>query len=377
MNKNAVVLGCGMVGAAMVRDLADDSAISVTACDFSPRSLERLPQDGAITKRRVDLRDAAAMRGAISDADVVLGALPSVMGLTALRAVVEAGKPYCDISFMPEDAGQVSETARTRGVTAVVDCGVAPGLSNLLAGYISAQVDEIESLRMYVGGLPRVRRWPYEYKAPFAPSDVVEEYTRPARFIESGHIVTRPALTDIELLDFAQAGTLEAFNTDGLRSLLHTVPARHMVEKTLRYPGHARLMAALRETGFFGREAIDVKGQSVRPIDLTEALLFRLWKLEEGEREFTVLRVEAEGSKDGRPMRFRYDLYDETDAERGLSSMARTTAFPCAIVARLLLSGEFAEPGVHPPEVLGRRPGMLERITGELARRGVHLMRTE
>jgi saccharopine dehydrogenase-like NADP-dependent oxidoreductase len=374
MKKHAVVLGCGMVGATMVRDLASDPSISVTACDFSEANLARLPQDAAIARRRVDLRDQAALREAIAQADVVLGALPSVMGLAALRTVIEAGKPYSDISFMPEDAGQLDELAKARRVTAVVDCGVAPGLSNLLAGHIHAQVDELESLRMYVGGLPFVRRWPYEYKAPFAPSDVVEEYTRPARFIEGGRLVTRPALTDIELLDFPEVGTLEAFNTDGLRSLLHTIPARNMIEKTLRYPGHARLMAALRETGFFGREPVEVKGTAIRPIDVTEALLFRLWKPGEGEREFTVLRVEAEGLKAGRAVQFRYDLYDETDTQRGMSSMARTTAFPCAIVARMLLRGEFAEPGVYPPELLGRRPGMLDRMTTELAVRGVKLI---
>ncbi|MEK7730322.1 MAG: saccharopine dehydrogenase C-terminal domain-containing protein, partial [Planctomycetota bacterium] len=214
-------------------------------------------------------------------------------------------------------------------------------------------------------------QWPYQYKAPFAPSDVIEEYPRPARIVENGKIVVKPALSDPELMDFPQVGTLEAFNTDGLRTLLGTVRVANMREKTLRYPGHIELMRVLRETGFFDQSEIEVKGVKVRPRDVTAKLLFPRWTYEQGEEEFTVLRVLVEGLHGGKAMRYAYDLYDEYDRTSGMSSMARTTSFPCVIVARMLALGRFAERGVFAPETLAQREGLFELIVSELDRRGV------
>lgn len=373
MKKHITVLGCGMVGATLVRDLASEPNVVVTACDLSDANLARLPDAPAIVRQRADLSDPAVLRKVIAKADVVVGALPSRFGFAALRTIIEAGKPYSDISFMPQDATELDALAKQHGVTAVVDCGVAPGLSNLITGYVHGQLDQTDSVRIYAGGLPRIRQWPYEYKAPFAPSDVIEEYTRPARLVEGGRIVVKPALSDPELIDFHQVGTLEAFNTDGLRSLIHTISATSMVEKTLRYPGHARLMRVLRDTGFFDHCHVDVGGVAVRPIDLTSRLLFPLWALEECEEEFTLLRVVVEGRRGDRRVCHTYDLYDEFEPAGRMSSMARTTAFPNAIMARLLLSGQLREAGVFPPELLATRPGIMEHMTESLARRGVVL----
>ena len=311
------------------------------------------------------------MREIISDHDVVLGALPSRIGFRTLDAVLRSGKCYCDISFMAEDAMELDPLAREHGATAVVDCGVSPGLSNMMVGHAVARLDRADRAEIYVGGLPKVRLWPYQYKAPFAPSDVIEEYTRPARIVEDGRVVVKPALSDPELMDFPQVGTLEAFNTDGLRTLLGTVRVANMCEKTLRYPGHIELMRVLRETGFFGQNEVDIKGVKVRPRDVTAKLLFPRWTYEQGEEEFTVLRVLVEGLHGGKAIRYAYDLYDEYDRTSGTSSMARTTGFPCVIVARMLALGRFAERGVFAPEMLAQRDGVFEFMVDELARRGV------
>jgi saccharopine dehydrogenase-like NADP-dependent oxidoreductase len=191
--------------------------------------------------------------------------------------------------------------------------------------------------------------------------------------VEDGQVVVKPALSEPVLMDFPQVGTLEAFNTDGLRSLLKTINARNMKEKTLRYPGHRDLILALRETGFFGKEGIEVKGIRVAPADVTARLLFPLWALEPGEQEFTLMRVVVEGSVQGRCRRYTYDLYDEYEPTTGMTSMARTTGFPCVIVARMLAEGSLNMPGVHPPEVLGMQQGMLSKIIAEMAARGVFL----
>ena len=212
-------------------------------------------------------------------------------------------------------------------------------------------------MRILVGGLPVVRRWPWEYAAVFSPIDVLEEYTRPARFIERGERVEREALSEPELIDVPGVGTLEAFNTDGLRSLLDTIRAPDVREKTLRWPGHIDKIRVLRAMGLLGTEAIRAGGVSVRPIDVTAKLLFPQWQLRAGEEEFTVLRVEVVGRKEGRLVRRIWDLLDRTDRATGDTSMARTTGFPAAIVARMVAKGELRSPGVHPPEDFGGTPG--------------------
>lgn len=378
MNKKAIVLGCGRVGAAMVRDLAGDGEFQVTAVDVTEENLRALAPLPGVAIREADLSDSTAVSEVIADQDVVLGALPSKVGFQTLRAVIEAGRPYCDISFMSEDPLGLDGIARQGGVTAVVDCGVSPGLSNLCVGHAYADLDQTERAVIYVGGLPKVRHWPYEYKAPFAPSDVIEEYTRPARLIENGEPVEKPALSDPELIDFSRAGTLEGFNTDGLRTLLHTLDIPFMKEKTLRYPGHAELMRVFRETGFFGKDPVAVGDIEVRPLDVASRLLFAKWKFAEGEEDFTIMRVVVDGWKSDEPMRYTYDLFDEYDRSSNTSSMARTTAFPCTILARMLARGELGEAGVYPLELLASREGLYDMVTRELAVRGVHLtMRVE
>ena len=370
--KNAVVLGSGMVGSVMAADLSSDPGFRVRIVDSRPENLARANQrcHGRAETREADLSDSKSIRAAIADADIVLGALASHLGLNALKTVIEARKPYCDISFMAEDAIDFSSFAEGAGVTAVVDCGVAPGMSNLLAGYAAKVLAPCESIEIYVGGLPVERRWPFEYKAGFAPSDVIEEYTRPSRIVEHGTIVVKPALSEPELLDFEGVGTLEAFNTDGLRSLATTLNVPFMKEKTMRYPGHINLMRAMRETGLFSKEPVTVKGTTIVPLDLTSQLMFPKWTYEPGERDLTVMRISAVGIKAGVRTRLTWDLLDFLDPATGFTSMSRTTAFPCTIVARLIASGKISTKGVLPPELIAD-PWIVEHLLSELGKRGV------
>lgn len=367
-----VVLGGGRVGAAMVRDLALDEPFSVTLVDASEAALAAFAGDAKVKTRRADLRDPAGVAAAVADADLVLGAVPGHMGFATLKAVLGAGKNVVDISFFAEDAFELDALAREKGLTAVVDIGVAPGCSNLLLGRMEQELDEALSFACYVGGLPLVRRWPYEYKAPFSPSDVIEEYVRPARLRYGGQMVTRPALSDSELIDFPGVGTLEAFVTDGLRSLLFTSKVPTLVEKTLRYPGHREKMEMLRETGFFGEEELTLRsGAKVRPVELASHLLFPLWQLDPREEELTVMRVVVEGTKDGQKVRHTFDLHDRTDKASGTSSMARTTGYTATAAVRLVAGGHYRRPGISPPEFLGREANCCQRIFADLEARGV------
>ncbi|MBI4912925.1 MAG: saccharopine dehydrogenase NADP-binding domain-containing protein [Acidobacteria bacterium] len=363
--KRIVVLGAGRVGAAMARDLASEFQVEVV--DQNQDFLDLLRGEG-IPGRRADLSAPEAVQAVVAQADVVVGAVPGFMGFRTMRAVLEAGRDIVDISFYEEDPFGLEDVARNR--IALMDCGVAPGCGNMILGHLERELDRVDRWDCLVGGLPVVRTWPFEYKAGFSPIDVLEEYTRPARFVEHGRLVTRPALSDPELVDFPGVGTLESFNTDGLRSLIRTSDAPFRKEKTLRYPGHIEKMRMLREMGLFSKEPVEVKGHPVVPLDLTTRLLFPLWQMGEGEEDFTVMRVIVEGASQGQPRRFVYDLLDRFDAATGTTSMARTTGYTCTAAVRAVAQGRFNRRGISPPEFLGRE-GCWPFIRGELAQRGV------
>ena len=369
------VLGAGLVGSAIARDLAQEKTFRVTAIDLNQSALEALKTQADLEIRQADLRAPGVVQANVADSDLVVCAVPGFMGFDTLREIISAGKNVVDISFFAQDAFLLDDLAKKQGITAVVDCGVAPGLCNVIAGHVDTILDEIASYTCYVGGLPQVRRWPYEYQSVFSPADVIEEYTRPARLIEHGQQVLRPALSEVELLDFPGVGTLEAFNTDGLRSLIKTLDAPFMKEKTLRYPGHADLMRIFRESGFFDEQAIDVKGQQVKPLDVTSKLLFAQWKAE-GGHDLTVLQVTLEGTKGGHSYTYTYDLLDHYDLPTQTTSMARTTGYTCAIVARQVASGLFAQKGICPPEFVGRTAGCYEHLMEGCAARNIDVKET-
>ncbi|MFN7987022.1 MAG: saccharopine dehydrogenase C-terminal domain-containing protein [Thermoanaerobaculia bacterium] len=375
--KSVAVLGAGLVGSLVAKDLAADGRWSVLSVDRSSGALERLTGIPNLSTERADLADTAEVSRIAAKVDVVVGAVPGFMGTQTVRAALEAGRPVSDISFSPEDPFELEGVAKAKGVPAIVDCGVSPGLSGLAVGRAAALLDSVDDVRIYVGGLPAARHWPFEYCSVFSPTDVIEEYVRPSRCVEGGEVVVRPALSGVEPLDVPGVGTVEGFYTDGLRTLLKTVKARNLCEKTLRYPGHADRMRMLRETGFFSSEPISVHGVPVVPRNLTEVLLFHTWRRRDGEEELTFLRVICDGRRGGARVRRTLELLDRTDKATGDTSMARTTGFPCATGARLLLEGAFTTPGVFPPELLAKDDALYGRFLAELGQRGVAVEETE
>ena len=370
-----MVLGGGRVGSAIVRDLAAEDGFSVLGVDLDPVRVERMIEfgaDGVVA----DLSDLANVSEAVSDADMVVGAVPGFMGYRTVERVLQEGRPIVDISFFPEDAFGLDQLAREAGVCCLVDCGIAPGLSNLILGRLEAHLDETASFHCLVGGLPVERTWPWEYKAPFSPGDVIEEYVRPARLRREGVEITMPALSEVELVDFPGLGSLEAFNTDGLRSLLRNSSAPDMVEKTMRYPGHAVRMRILREAGFFSTEPIQVASGIVCPRDVTEALLFNAWQFDEGEPDLTVMRIVVSGTREGKSLRYTYNLLDYYDPDTETSSMARTTGYTCTAMVKLVTEGLWSEPGLAAPEVVGRDADCYDAVLKHLVDRGVHVFPT-
>lgn len=374
--KKIIVLGAGLVGKEMAKDLAP--SFDVTAVDRSADALAAaFPQHPAIKTLTADVSDPDRIRRLVAPFDVVVGALPGFMGKAALKAVIEAGRDVVDIAFFPEDPFDLDALAKRHGVTAIVDFGVAPGMSNMFAGYHQKTMASLSNVEILVGGLPVVREFPFEYKAVFSPIDVIEEYTRPARYIENGREVVRTALSDPELLYFPGVGTLESFNTDGLRSLARTINCPNMKEKTLRFPGHIHLMTVLRESGFFDKTPIPVNGTMIAPLDFTARIMFPKWQLQPGEEDFTVMRVTIEGtSREGAAEKVVYDLFDRFDTKAGVTSMARTTGYTGTAGVRLIAEGRFHRPGINPPEFVGEDGDCLQFVLAHLAERNIHYRKT-
>ena len=308
--------------------------------------------------------------------DMIVSAVPGFMGYKTLETLIQLKKKIVDISFFPEDALALNALAKENNVTAIVDCGVAPGMSNLVLGRYNEEMT-IHSFECMVGGLPKLRLKPFEYKAPFSPVDVIEEYTRPARYVENGFVVTKPALSDAELIHFEKAGTLESFNTDGLRSILVTMNhIPNMKEKTLRYPGHIALIQALQQAGFFNEKEVEINGNKIRPLDFTSKILFDQWKLQPEEAEFTIMTIVVKGIKDGKDITVNYFLFDEYDAATKTASMSRTTAYSCTAAVNLLAQNLFNEKGVFPPELVGKHRDCFDYILNYLKDRNVIYKKT-
>jgi saccharopine dehydrogenase-like NADP-dependent oxidoreductase len=368
--KKIVVLGGGMIGSAIAFDLS--SQYKVTVVDFDTDKLNVIKDKYKVKIINEDLSDPKNIKKIVKDFDLVICAVPGFMGFATLKTVIETGKNVVDISFFNEDPFELDNLAKRNEVTAVVDCGVAPGLSNIILGFHNSKM-EIKSFECFVGGLPEKRVLPFQYKAPFSPIDVIEEYTRPVRMVEDSKLITRSALSEIENIEIEEIGTLEAFNTDGLRTLIKTMNIPNMKEKTLRYPGHIKLIKFLNECGFFGKEDIEIKSNKLKPVDFTSKLLFPLWHLEEDEKEFTVLMIRIIGKERGNNREHSYKLLDLFDEKLKITSMARTTGFTCTSVARLLINEDYKNIGISPPEFVGADETCFNKVLKDLNNRGIQL----
>ena len=371
-----IVLGAGMVGSAIAIDLAKKHKVTITDIDI--KVLDRVKQKcNTLEIQQLDVTNEIELKKTVAQHDLVICAVPGFLGFQTLKNIIEAGKNVVDISFFSENSLELDKLAKEKNVTAIVDCGVAPGMDNIILGYHNEKM-KLTDFECLVGGLPKIKKWPFCYKAPFSPIDVIEEYTRPARYVENGVEVVREALTDCDYVAFEGVGTLESFNSDGLRSIIHTMShIPNMKEKTLRYPGHVEYVRVLKESGFFTEEKIEVGGQLVSPLEFTSKILFNEWKLGETEEELTVMRVTVKGENaDGKTEAIVYDLHDEYCDETKTSSMARTTGYTAAAAANLFLEGVFTEKGVFPPELVGRHEACFHYFIKYLEERDIHYKKT-
>ncbi len=374
-----IVLGCGKIGSVMAMDFA--RSVEGSEVVLADKSGERAKGVASTIEGAgwfaVDTTDYRGLVESLRGFDLVLGALPGDYGYKALEAAAEAGVDVVDVSFTPEDPMGLVEAAKDAGVTIVPDCGVAPGLSSILVGYGSTKLDRVREAHIMVGGIPETPIPPLGYTITWSAEGLIDEYVRDVHIVEGGKVVDVPALSGLEEVDFPGVGRLEAFYTDGLRTLVHSLPGvESMYEKTLRYPGHVEKVRLLRELGFFDDESIYMEGRSVSPRLLTARLLERsLWKPEVGD--LLAMIVDVRGEVGGEEARYRYSILDRFHRNTGVTAMARTTGYTASIVGGMLARREIREKGVVPPERLGMNETVTEFLLSELRTRGVLVEETK
>lgn len=372
----ALIVGSGNIGSVAAADLARSMPqLEVVVADkYADRANAIVKKISAanVTAVSVDVSDHDSLLKDLEPFDAVLGFLPGNLGYKLMKACIEAHKNLVDVSFTAENPLVLNEEAVKAGVAIIPDCGLAPGISNLLVGRATAEFEKTRSVEMMVGGLPEKPIPPLEYVITWSPDSLIDEYTRKARIIKDGEMSEIEALTGVELVDFPGVGRLEAFFTDGLRTLMYTIEADEMWEKTLRYPGHAAKIKTLGELGFFEENTVSIDGVTISPRKVTARLLCKALTKPE-IRDFVALKVRITGTKDGAERSHDFVMLDRFDDEQKVTSMARTTAYPVSIAAQLLLQGKIDERGIIPPERLGMNFETYELFCRGLEARGIRI----
>ena len=374
-----LVLGAGLQGSACAYDLLQNPEVTeVRLADLHVEHLAPFlaPYSGKrLLPTRLDVRDREAVLALMRESDAVTSAIPYYFNLELARAAAESGVHFCDLGGNTEivlEQKKLDAQVRAKGKTIVPDCGLAPGMVNILAQYGIDQMDTVRSVRIYVGGLPQQPEPPLDYQIVYSLEGVLDYYTTLSWVLRDGKQTQVAALSEREAVAFpAPIGALEAFHTAGGLSTMAqryegTIPT--MEYKTLRYPGHAHVMEAIRELGLLDLEPVDVKGMKVVPRDAFIASVAPRLTKPEG-RDLVALRVVVEGTKDGAAKRIGWQLIDRYDEETGISAMMRTTGFSLSITAQMQVRGQVQPPGVHTPDECMPAKAYI----GELAKRGVRI----
>lgn len=371
-----LTVGCGNIGSVAAEDLARSrNNVEVVVSDYDKTRAEAVAKKigiDSVSAMQLDVTKLDVLQRTLKEYDAVMGFLPGNLGCRLMDACITAEVGLVDVSFMVEDPLRLNKRAVDAGVTIIPDCGLAPGISNLLVGHAVSELDEVKAVHIMVGGLPEKPVTPLGYVITWSPESLIDEYTRKAGIVRNGKSVRVEALTGLETVDFPGVGELEAFWTDGLRTLMSTVKAEDMWEKTLRYRGHAEKVKAFEQLGFFDEEEIDVDGVKVSPRKLTVKLLGRKLRMPD-QKDIVALSVEVDGVKNRRKKCYVYHLLDCYDKKHGVTAMARTTAYPASIITQLMLDGAIKEKGVVPPENIGSNEEAFADFMSELTKRGVNV----
>jgi lysine 6-dehydrogenase len=374
-----LVLGAGLQGCACAYDLLQQRAVrQVTLADLRP---DTLPQflagdwNGRLRPVRLDVTDLAAVQETMRGHAAVMSAIPYYYNGPMARAAVDAGCHFSDLGGNTEivfEQKKLQDQALAKGVSVIPDCGLAPGMVNILAAEGIRRLERAEQVKIFVGGLPQSPEPPLNYQIVYSLEGALDYYTTPSWVLRGAKPVQVDALSEVEPVDFpSPVGTLEAFHTGGGIS---TLPFAYegkvdvMEYKTLRYPGHVAIMRPIRELGLLGLKPLEVKGQTVVPRDVFIAAVHpKLHKPQ--SRDLVALQVQVSGRKEGRQHTVRFRLIDYYDAEHGISAMMRTTGYSLSITGQMQADGRIKEKGVRTPD----EAVPFREYVEELGRRGVRI----
>ena len=356
----AAVLGCGAVGSRVARRLAE-AGLEVVAFDLDPSALAVVEGVEGVSTVREDLSSLEALRKALRSVDVACDCLPGWLGFKAMEAAAEEGVKLASASYTPEDPFRLDEEAGKTGALIVPDCGVAPGLSNILAGRAYAKLDELLELHIRVGGLPSTPSPPLRHVSTWSLHDLLDEYDRPVRLVRDGKLVVVDPLSEVLTVWIEGVGLFEGFYSDGLRTMLRTIKARNMDEVTLRHRGHLASMKALAELGLLTDRRLKVEGRDVEARRLLEGLLSEAWR--GFIDDLLVLEVEAVGAKDGERLRLKSLL---VKVDPNSSPVVEVTAAVCSAIASMAAHDELRAEGICPPELIGMNEPSYVKFTQRL-----------
>lgn len=372
-----LVLGAGLQGSACAYDLLQNPDVQeVRLADLEIGHLHSFlaPYSGKrLIPTQLDVRDREAMLAVMRESDAVMSAIPYYFNVELARMAVEAGTNFCDLGGNTEivfQQKQLDAAAKEKNITIIPDCGLAPGMVNILAQLGIARMDSVESVKILVGGLPQQPEPPLNYQLVYSLEGVLDYYTTLSWILRDGKRTQVTALSEREQVGFPKpVGELEAFHTAGGLSTMAftyegTIPS--MEYKTLRYPGHAHIMQAIRDLGLLELNSVDVKGTRVIPRDVfVEVVCPRLTKPE--GRDLVAMRVTVQGVKNGAPKRVGWEMVDYYDEARGISAMMRSTGYSLSITGQLQAEGAITPAGVHTPDECMPARTYID----ELAKRGV------
>jgi lysine 6-dehydrogenase len=374
-----LVLGAGLQGCACAYDLLQNPVISqVTLADLRPDNLPRFlagDWEGRLRIVRLDVTDPEAVHQTLRGHSAVMSAIPYYYNGPMARAAVEAGCHFSDLGGNTEivlEQKKLHEQASAAGISVIPDCGLAPGMVNILAAEGIRRLDQAEKVKIYVGGLPQQPEPPLNYQIVYSLEGALDYYTTPSWVLRGGKPVQVDALSELETVEFPEPiGALEAFHTGGGIS---TLPFAYqgkidvMEYKTLRYPGHAAIMRPIRDLGLLDAKPVLVKGQRVIPRDLFIAAVHPKLHKPQGQ-DLVALQVEVSGRKNGRPANVKFRLMDYYDCVHGISAMMRTTGYSLSITGQMQADGRVGLKGVHTPD----EAVPFEAYVTELGRRGVKI----
>jgi lysine 6-dehydrogenase len=355
-------IGCGYIGSVLAEEIVNSLNFEkLIICDSTKEKIEETAKKlgDRVFPLELDISNYSNLSKIIDNVDLVIGLSPGRLGFNVMKACVEKKKTLIDLSFMAEDPFFFRKSALEGEVIIIPDCGVAPGLSNILIGKASSQLDEVEDVLIYVGGLPQNPIPPLNYKVTWCVEDLFEEYTRKAKIIRNGKTVEVDALEGLEEIEFEGLGKFEAFFTDGVRTLHDTIKANNMWEKTLRYSGHAEKIKLIKKLGLLKKEPITSINMS--PWEF----MCKFWEENLSffeEKDFVLMRIKVSGRKGSAKFMHTYEVVDYFDEQRNITAMGRSTAYTAFAVIKLMIENRIHRKGVIPPEILGMDKKLFEEI---------------